>query len=196
VLSLIERLRDRGLDIRHLDLGGGLGVPYKEGDEEPDVSAHIAAICRRTAGLGLELMVEPGRSIVGPAGALVSRVLYRKSTGSKEFIVLDAAMNDLIRPALYKAHHEIVPLRQPDAPQITADIVGPVCESGDFFAQGREVANVLPGDFVALLTAGAYGFTLSSNYNSRPRAAEVLVDQDQWRIVRRRETLDDLIRGE
>lgn len=196
VLQLVEHLRAKGLPIAHLDLGGGLGVPYKQADNEPDVAEHIQAICRRTAGLGLTLMVEPGRSIVGPAGALVSRVLYRKSTGTKEFIVLDAAMNDLIRPALYKAHHEIVPLRQAGTGTVVADIVGPICESGDFFAEGREVANAMPGDFMALLTAGAYGFTLASNYNSRPRAAEVLVDGDTWSVVRQRESLEDLIRGE
>jgi len=122
--------------------------------------------------------------------------LYRKPTASKEFVVVDAAMNDLIRPALYQAHHEIVPLRQSAAPAIVADVVGPVCETGDFFARDREMANVLPGDFVALMTAGAYGFVLSSNYNTRPRAAEVLVDGAEWRVARKREKFADLIAGE
>ncbi|MBM3784201.1 MAG: diaminopimelate decarboxylase [Acidobacteria bacterium] len=194
VLALIARLRARGMGITTLDLGGGLGVPYKPEQREPDVTAHIGSLCARTS--GLTLMTEPGRSIVGPAGALVTRVLYRKSTATKEFVVVDAAMNDLIRPALYQAHHEILPLRQSGAGTVIADVVGPVCETGDFFARDREMANVMPGDFVALATAGAYGFVLASNYNSRPRPAEVLVDGAGWRIVRRRESLVDLIRGE
>ena len=127
---------------------------------------------------------------------LLTRVLYRKSNGPKEFVVVDAAMNDLIRPALYHAHHEIVPVRRNRLPPITADVVGPMCESGDFLARDRRMANVMPGDFLAVSTAGAYGFVLSSNYNSRPRAPEVLVEGAQWRIVRRRETYEDLVRGE
>lgn len=196
MLDLVTRLRAAGVPIRNLDLGGGLGVAYKPEQSEPDVAAHIQAVCRRCEGHDLQLLMEPGRSIVGPAGALVTRVLYRKSTETKEFVVVDAAMNDLIRPALYQAHHEIVPLRQSLPGTIHADVVGPVCESGDFFARDREMANVLPGDFVALCTAGAYGFVLSSNYNSRPRAAEVLVDGASWKVVRKRETFEDLIRGE
>ena len=141
-------------------------------------------------------MMEPGRSIVGPAGALLSRVLYRKSTESKEFVVVDAAMNDLIRPALYQAYHEIVPLRAHMPGTVVADVVGPVCETGDFFASDREMANVLPGDFIALCTAGAYGFVLASNYNTRPRPAEVLVEGASWKFIRARETYEDLVRGE
>jgi diaminopimelate decarboxylase len=196
VLALIGRLREQGVPIRHLDLGGGLGVPYSASQLEPDIEAHIAAVVARCAGHDLRLMMEPGRSIVGPAGVLLSRVLYRKATETKEFIVLDAAMNDLMRPALYQAHHEIVPLRLGVPGVMIADVVGPVCESGDFFARDREMANVLPGDYVALCTAGAYGFVLSSNYNSRPRAAEVLVEGAEWRVIRQRENLEDLIRGE
>jgi diaminopimelate decarboxylase len=196
VLALAARLRAAGIPIQHLDLGGGLGVPYKPGQHEPDVAAHIRAVCERCAGHGLTLMMEPGRSIVGPAGALLSRVLYRKSTETKEFVVVDAAMNDLIRPALYQAHHEIIPLRQHMPGTVKADVVGPVCETGDFFARDREIANVLPGDFLALCTAGAYGFVLASNYNSRPRPAEVLVEGASWRFIRARETFEDLIRGE
>lgn len=196
VLDLVERLRAQGVPIRHLDLGGGLGVPYKPEQEEPDVAAHIRAVCERCAGHDLKLMMEPGRSIVGPAGALLSRVLYRKSTETKEFVVVDAAMNDLIRPALYQAYHEIVPLRHHMPGTVTADVVGPVCETGDFFARDREMANVLPGDFIALCTAGAYGFVLSSNYNSRPRPAEVLVEGASWKFIRTRESLEDLVRGE
>jgi diaminopimelate decarboxylase len=196
VLALVDRLRAKGVPIRHLDLGGGLGVPYKPEQEEPDIAAHIRAACARCAGHDLKLMMEPGRSIVGPAGALLTRVLYRKPTESKEFVVVDAAMNDLIRPALYQAYHEIVPLRAHMPGTFKADVVGPVCETGDFFARDREMANVLPGDFLALCTAGAYGFVLASNYNSRPRPAEVLVEGASWKFIRTRETLEDLVRGE
>lgn len=196
LLALIARLRAAGVPITHLDIGGGLGVPYREGQIEPIVADHLAAVCARCAGLGLTLMTEPGRSIVGPAGVLLTRVLYRKTTETKEFVIVDAAMNDLIRPALYQAHHDIVPLRKSFPGTFVADVVGPVCESGDFFARDREMAQCLPGDFLALVTAGAYGFVLSSNYNTRPRAAEVLVDGANWRVVRRRETYEDLIRGE
>ena len=196
VLALVGRLRARGVPIRHLDLGGGLGVPYKPDQTEPNVTAHVQDVCARCAGHDLKLMMEPGRSIVGPAGALLSRVLYRKSTESKEFVVVDAAMNDLIRPALYQAFHEIVPLRAHMPGTVVADVVGPVCETGDFFARDREMANVLPGDFIALCTAGAYGFVLASNYNTRPRPAEVLVEGASWKFIRTRETYEDLVRGE
>jgi diaminopimelate decarboxylase len=141
-------------------------------------------------------MIEPGRSIVGQAGVLVTRVLYRKSSGSKEFIVVDAAMNDLIRPALYGAYHEILPLRENPQRTLCADVVGPVCETGDFLARDRELPQVFPGDLLAVCTAGAYGFCQASNYNARPRPVEVLVEDRSWRIIRRRETYDDLIRGE
>ena len=196
VLSLVDRLRASGVPIRHLDLGGGVGVPYRPDQVEPDVTAHVQAVCARCAGHNLKLMMEPGRSIVGPAGVLLSRVLYRKSTDAKEFVVVDAAMNDLIRPALYQAYHEIVPLRNHMPGTVTADVVGPVCETGDFFARDRQMANVLPGDLVALCTAGAYGFVLASNYNSRPRPAEVLVEGASWKFIRARESMEDLVRGE
>lgn len=196
LLELIDRLRANHIPIQHLDIGGGLGVPYNSTQIEPLVADHIKAVCARCEGKGLTLMTEPGRSIVGPAGVLVTRVLYRKQTESKEFVVVDAAMNDLIRPALYQAHHEITPLRKSMAGTFVADVVGPVCESGDFFARDREMSQCLPGDFLALLTAGAYGFVLASNYNTRPRPAEILVDGATWRNIRKRETLEDLIRGE
>ena len=176
--------------------GGGLGVPYKPDQVEPDVAAHVRDVCQRCAGHDLKLMMEPGRSIVGPAGALLTRVLYRKTTDSKEFVIVDAAMNDLIRPSLYQAFHEIVPLRAHMPGTLKADVVGPVCETGDFFARDREMANVLPGDFLALCTAGAYGFVLASNYNTRPRPAEVLVEGASWKFIRPRETYEDLVRGE
>jgi diaminopimelate decarboxylase len=150
----------------------------------------------RVMASGLAVTIEPGRSIVGAAGILLTRVLYRKRNGDKEFMVVDAAMNDLIRPSLYRAHHEILPLRRNSLPPATVDVVGPVCETGDFLARDREMANAMPGDTLAVCTAGAYGFVLSSNYNSRPRVPEVLVTGDSWRIVRERESYADLVRGE
>ena len=196
VLQLIERLRAKGFDIRHADLGGGLGVQYKPEEAAPDIGAFVAALCARVAGKGLHAMIEPGRSITSDAGVLLTRVLYRKNTGGKEFVIVDAAMTDLIRPALYNAHHEILPLRDSGRIKIVADVVGPVCETGDFLARGRELAEVFPGDLLAVCTAGAYGFVQASNYNARPRAAEILVENGAWRGVRRRETYEDLIRGE
>ncbi|MBI1787301.1 MAG: diaminopimelate decarboxylase [Acidobacteria bacterium] len=196
VLRLAEELRAAGLAIRHVDFGGGLGVAYKAGDETPQIREFVAALKRKVEGRDLAVMVEPGRSIVGPAGVLLTRVLYRKKTGSKEFVVVDAAMNDLLRPSLYKAHHEIIPLRQSGHGTIVADVVGPVCETGDFLARDREVANVAPGDLLAVCTAGAYGFVLASNYNSRTRPPEALVDGADWRLIRARESYDDLVHGE
>ena len=153
-------------------------------------------MCRRVEGHDLEVLIEPGRSIVAEAGVLLTRVLYRKTNGDREFVIVDAGMNDLIRPALYHAHHEIIPLRENQAGSITADVVGPVCESGDFLARGREIANVLPGDLLSVCTAGAYGFVAASNYNARPRPPEILVEGSRYRVVRQRETFEDLIRGE
>jgi len=196
VLALIDRLRMKGFDIRHADLGGGLGVAYKPEDSTPDICGFIGQVCERLKGRGLHAMIEPGRSIVGPAGVLLSRVLYRKTTGDKNFVIVDAAMNDLIRPALYGAYHEILPLRETNAPKSVVDVVGPVCETGDFLAKDRELPEVMPGDIVAICTAGAYGFVQSSNYNARPRAAEVLVEENSWRVVRKRESYEDLVREE
>jgi diaminopimelate decarboxylase len=196
VLALVERLRAAGLEIRTLDLGGGLGVGYEPGDEAPSIADYGRLVGERLAGRGLHLMIEPGRSIVGQAGVLLTRVVYRKPSEKKIFVIVDAAMNDLIRPALYQAHHEILPVTEAARPTIVADVVGPVCESADFLARGRAMADVEPGDLLAVATAGAYGFVQASNYNSRPRAAEVLVEGAKWRIVRDRETHADLIRGE
>jgi diaminopimelate decarboxylase len=196
VLDLISRLREKGFDIRHADLGGGLGVGYKDGESTPDIAEFVAKLRERVAGRGLHVMIEPGRSIVAEAGVLLARVLYRKTTGGKEFVIIDAAMNDLIRPALYGAHHEIIPVLDRGLEKIRADVVGPVCESGDFLARDREIAQVLPGDLVAIRSAGAYGFVQSSNYNSRPRAAEVMVEGSSWRVARQRESYEDLVRGE
>jgi diaminopimelate decarboxylase len=196
VLTLASALRAQGHPIRHIDLGGGLGVAYHAGEEAPKIREFVACLRSRVKASGLSVMVEPGRSIVGPAGVLLTRVLYRKKNGEKEFMVVDAAMNDLIRPSLYKAHHEILPLRRNGLPLVKADVVGPVCETGDFLARDREMANAMPGDYLAVCTAGAYGFVQSSNYNSRPRAPEVMVEGASWRVVRERETYADLVRGE
>jgi diaminopimelate decarboxylase len=196
MIALVERLRARGLPIRTLDLGGGLGVAYQSGDRTPSICDFIQAMCGRTAGHDLEILIEPGRSIVAEAGLLLTRVLYRKSNGDRQFVIVDAAMNDLIRPALYRSHHEIVPLRKNQGDTITADVVGPVCESGDFLARARAMPNVLPGDLLAVCTAGAYGFVAASNYNSRLRPPEILVEGDRYRVIRKREQYDDLIRGE
>jgi diaminopimelate decarboxylase len=196
LLALARELRAAGLPIRHVDLGGGLGVGYHEGEKSPQIGAFVETLSSRLQDSGFTAIVEPGRSIVGAAGVLLTRVLYRKRNGEKEFLVVDAAMNDLIRPALYRAHHEIVPLRKNALPPVVVDVVGPVCETGDFLARDRSMANAMPGDFLAVATAGAYGFVQSSNYNSRPRAPEVLVEGDTWRVIRQRESYQDLVRGE
>jgi diaminopimelate decarboxylase len=201
MIALVKRLRARGIPIRTLDLGGGLGVAYKPGDQALPICEFIQAMCQRTAGHALEILIEPGRSIVAEAGLLLTRVLYRKTNGDRQFVIVDAAMNDLIRPALYQSYHAIVPLRQINVSEnqsgtITADVVGPVCESGDFLARDREMANVMPGDLLAVCTAGAYGFVAASNYNGRPRPPEILVEGDRFRVVRKREKYEDLIRGE
>ncbi len=196
MIALVDRLRAGGIPIGTLDLGGGLGVAYKPGDPTPPIAEFIQSMCAKVDGRGLRIFIEPGRSIVGEAGALLSRVLYRKANGKKEFVIVDAGMNDLIRPTLYQAYHEIVPLRNNHVGTLVADVVGPVCETGDFLARDREIANVMPGDLVAIRTAGAYGFVAASNYNSRPRPAEVLVEGGQWRVIRKRESMEDLVRGE
>jgi diaminopimelate decarboxylase len=197
VLDLITRLRAKGFPITHADLGGGLGIAYKRDEVAPPIAEFALALREKIAGQNLHLFLEPGRSIVGDAGILLTRVLYRKKGGDKEFVVVDAAMNDLIRPALYGAHHEILPLRAAIGPcSLRADVVGPVCESADFLAQDRQLPEVFPGDLLAICTAGAYGFVQASNYNARPRPAEVLIENGLWRTVRTRETLDDLIHGE
>jgi diaminopimelate decarboxylase len=195
-LALAAVLKGEGHPIRHLDLGGGLGIAYREDEEAPPIREFVAGLRSRLRESGLAIIIEPGRSITGPAGVLLTRVLYRKTNGPKEFVVVDAAMNDLLRPSLYRAHHDIVPVRKNTLPPVTADVVGPVCESGDFLARDREMVNAMPGDYLAVRVAGAYGFVLSSNYNSRPRAPEVLVDGSSWRVVRQRETYEDLVRGE
>jgi len=196
LLDLVETLRQAGISIRHLDLGGGLAVAYRPEETTPRIDEYMPAVLNKLQGRNLHLRVEPGRSIVAAAGILLTRVLYRKRTGEKEFLIVDAAMNDLIRPALYESYHDIVPVKQTRGPLVTADVVGPVCETGDFLARGRQIPQTAPGDLLALLAAGAYGFVLSSNYNARPRAAEVLVEGDCFTVIRDRETCPDLVRGE
>jgi diaminopimelate decarboxylase len=195
--TLVQRLREQGLPIEYLDLGGGLGVPYGLNDRAANIPAYIERLRSVVEPLDLTIMLEPGRSIVAQAGILLTTVLLVKKNGNKRFVIVDAAMNDLIRPALYQAYHEIVPvLRNPAAEPVVADVVGPVCETGDFFARDRELPSVGPGDVLAICTAGAYGFVQSSNYNSRPRACELLIDASDVHLARQRETYKDLIRGE
>jgi diaminopimelate decarboxylase len=208
VLSLVRELTGDGLNISFVDAGGGLGIHYQNAKQSEEsmaefqrsVKAYAAALMKPLRGTGLHLLLEPGRSIVAAAGALLTRTLYAKENGGKQFLVVDAAMNDLVRPSLYGAHHEIVPATphksSADAISGVMDIVGPICETGDFFAREREMPPVAPGDLLAILDAGAYGMSLSSNYNTRGRAAEVLVEGKKARLVRRRETFEDMIRSE
>jgi diaminopimelate decarboxylase len=192
---LVGYLRKEGANIRYLDLGGGLGIQYKD-EEPPRPEEYAAALIQGLEGLDVTLILEPGRVIVGNAGILVTEVLYLKETEEKKFVVVDGGMNDLIRPALYGSYQAIRPVLDKKAGTIVADVVGPICESGDFFAKDREIPRPEPGDLLAVMSAGAYGFTMASNYNSHPRPPEVLVDGDKFYVVRQRETLDDLIRGE
>jgi len=190
--ALWEELTSLGFELKYLDLGGGVGIPYE--DEEPiSVEAYAQALIEEIKPLGCTLILEPGRVIVGNAGILITRVLYRKTTGEKKFIIVDAGMNDLIRPALYQAYHKIQPVRLTQAEEEVVDVVGPICESGDFFARERRLPRLERGDLLAIMSAGAYGFVMSSNYNSRCRIPEVLVDGETYYLVRRRETIEDLI---
>jgi diaminopimelate decarboxylase len=198
VADLIRDLRDQGHDIHYIDAGGGLGISYEgaQGNFEKQIAAYAKAVLTPLRGLKLHLLLEPGRSIVGPAGVLLTRVLYRKTNNRKRFLIVDAAMNDLVRPSLYGAYHEIVPVsRKSPATEIT-DVVGPICETGDFFARDRKLPLVDEGDLLAILDVGAYGAVLGSNYNTRGRAAEVLVDGKRAKVIRRRESLDDQLRTE
>ena len=194
--DFVTTLRADGHTISHIDLGGGLGIPYREDNEPPpDPDAYAAIVKNATKNLGCKLIFEPGRLIVGNAGILVTRVLYVKHGEGKTFVIVDAGMNDLIRPTLYDAHHDIRPVRQalPGAPRITADVVGPVCESGDFLALDRSMVAPRAGDLLAVMTAGAYGATQSGTYNSRPLIPEVLVRKDEWALVRPRIGAEELI---
>lgn len=194
--DLVRRLRAQGLELGMLDLGGGLGITYNQ--ETPPAPDEYAAALRENVGrLGLKLILEPGRVLVGNAGILLTKVLYTKQTPAKRFFIVDAAMNDLVRPSFYDSFHGIWPVAQ-DATrdEVVADVVGPICETGDFLARDRAMRAAQPGELLAVMSAGAYGYAMSSNYNSRPRAAEVLVHGDRWAVVHRRETYEDLVQGE
>jgi len=195
VRAFVERLDRAGARIRYVDLGGGLGIQYDD-EAPPHPRDYARALTQGLRGCDVTLVLEPGRSLSGNAGILVTRVLYLKRTESKEFVVVDGAMNDLIRPSLYDAYQAIQPVVRRDGDTVIADIVGPVCESGDFFARDRRIEAPRQGDLLALMSCGAYGFTMASNYNTRPRAAEVLVDGDRFFVVRERETIEDLFARE
>jgi diaminopimelate decarboxylase len=199
--NLVRSLRKDGHDIRYVDAGGGLGIPYMTQDREnfpARVKSYASAVLKPLQRLGVHVLLEPGRAIIGPAGVLLTRVTYRKHNNGKQFLILDAAMNDLMRPSLYGAHHEIVPveLKSTSNREQKVDIFGPVCETGDFFARNRDLPEVSEGELLAILDAGAYGMVLTSNYNTRPRAAEVLVDGQRHKLIRKRETIHDLLAPE
>ena len=193
--QLVENLRKEGMEIQYLDLGGGLGITYED-EEPPHPVEYASTILEEIRGFGCTLILEPGRVIVGNAGVLVSKVLYTKENEEKRFVIVDAGMNDLIRPSYYGSYHQILPVKEETREEIVADVVGPICESSDFLAKGRKIPNLRAGELIAVMSAGAYGFSMSTNYNSRPRIAEVLVRDDQMFVIRRREGYEDLIRGE
>jgi len=194
--GFVKELRAAGIEIKFINIGGGLGITYK--DEVPPLPKELAAHLRPIfKDCGCTIVMEPGRAIVGNAGVLVTGALYHKESGNKKFLIVDAGMNDLIRPSLYEAYHDIRPVvQQADAATVSVDVVGPICESGDFLAKDREMPEVKQGELLAVMGAGAYGFSMSSNYNSRPRVAEVLVKGGEFFVVRERETYNDLVRGE
>jgi diaminopimelate decarboxylase len=193
--ELAERFVAAGARLRYVDIGGGLPVAYHEGDPEPDLDAFAAVIAPVVQRMNAELIVEPGRYFAAASGVLLARVLYRKRSGGKDYVIADAGMTELLRPSHYDAYHLIESV-QPSAGRVVVDVVGPVCESGDFLAQNREMDDVTPGDLLAIHTAGAYGYVMSSNYNARPKAAEVMVDGARFAIVTARESYDDLVRLE
>ncbi|MDA8168700.1 MAG: diaminopimelate decarboxylase [Nitrospiraceae bacterium] len=198
VLALIDALRQSGMELKYLDMGGGLGIRYSEEDNPPEpkeLAARLLPLLGKS-NRDLTVVIEPGRSIVGNAGVLVTKCLYVKKTPKKKFLIVDAGMNDLIRPSLYGAWHEILPVRKSRRAREKADVVGPICESGDFLARGRELPAINQGEYLAVMSAGAYGFSMGSSYNSRPRPAEVLVDGAKHTLIRRRETYADLVKGE
>lgn len=196
LIALADDLSASGIKIEYIDIGGGLGISYTR-DEKPPKPAEYAAVIKSVlAGKPYKLVLEPGRSLIGNAGLLLTKVIYLKDGTAKKFVIVDAAMNDLIRPAFYDSYHEILTVKKSDEPQGAVDVVGPICESGDFLAKDRPFPAVGSGDLLAVLSAGAYGFVMSSNYNTRPRAPEVLVNGDSFTIVRKRETYDDLLKAE
>ena len=193
--ELVRHIRKEGISVRYLDLGGGLGITYDR-ETPPQPSEYARAIIEASRDLDCTFIFEPGRVIVGNAGILVTRVLYTKENEGKRFLIVDAGMNDLVRPSLYGSYHQILPLIQRNREEIVADVVGPICESGDFLAKDRRIPALDRGETLAVMSAGAYGFAMSSNYNSRPRAPEILVRDDRWYVIRQRESYEDLIHGE
>ncbi|MFZ2087650.1 MAG: diaminopimelate decarboxylase [Desulfobaccales bacterium] len=193
--ELVEELNRRGIRIRYLDLGGGLGITYDQ-ETPPHPKDYGQAVIKELKGLDVTLILEPGRVIVGNAGILVTRVFYTKDTEAKHFIVVDAGMNDLARPSLYGSYHALWPVVQAPRKEVTASLVGPICESGDFLAKDRPMPDFQPGELVAVMSAGAYGFSMSSNYNTRPRVAEILVKDHEFYVIRKRESFAQLVRGE
>jgi diaminopimelate decarboxylase len=192
---LVARLKERGIGVQYLDLGGGLGIPYHE-EEPPHPREYAHAVVEELRDLPCTLILEPGRVIVGNAGVLLTQVLYTKKTEAKEFIIVDAGMNDLVRPSLYGSYHSIQPFERRQRESRVVDVVGPICESSDFIARDRVLPEMRPGEFMAVMSAGAYGFSMSSNYNMRGRAAEALVNGSRFHVARERESWADLIRGE
>jgi diaminopimelate decarboxylase len=193
--GLVEELKRRGFDIKHFNIGGGLGIRYKD-EEAPTPKELVDAVRPTLEATGTRILCEMGRYIAGGAGTLLTRVVYRKKSGGKDFLVADAGMNDLLRPSLYDAHHEVRSVKEDAQKVANADLVGPVCESGDYLARDRELPDAREGDVLAVMSAGAYGFSMASNYNSRPRPAEVFVRGDRWAVVRERESHADLVKGE
>jgi len=196
LVNLAEALKGEGINIQYIDIGGGLGIRYKKEDVPPHPKDYANLIIKEVGGTNYKLLLEPGRWLVGNAGALLTTVLYTKEGTTKKFVIVDAAMNDLIRPAFYDSYHEIVPADRGMGKDETVDIVGPVCESGDFLAKDRKLPRVAKDDLLVVLSTGAYGFVMSSNYNTRPRVPEVMVKGREFFVVRERETYEDLIRGE
>lgn len=195
ILALIDQLAAEGIAIHHIDLGGGLGIQYSQDQVQPTVAAYLNPLLDKLAGRGLQVVLEPGRRLVGNAGLLLTRVEYLKHGETKDFAIIDAAMNDLLRPALYEAWHDILPVAPRPGPARAYDVVGPVCESGDFLGQARPLT-IEPGDLLAVMSAGAYGMVMASNYNTRPRAVEVMVDGAAVHVIRQRETVEQLYAGE
>ncbi len=195
VSGLVSHLRKRGFTIRRLDIGGGLGIPYKD-EVPPEPRQYGKVLFSALKDLGCQVLFEPGRVLVGNAGILMTRVLYRKGSAKKRFVVVDGAMNDLIRPALYESFHQIWPVKKRRVKNEKVDVVGPICESGDFFATNRSLPVIQRGELLAVMSAGAYGFAMASNYNSRPKAAEVFVSGSEWHVIRKREEVKDLLHGE
>ncbi len=194
-VELVFRLKKIGIELKHIDIGGGLGIKYRPDDRPPEPEDLAQAVIPLVKEIGLKLLVEPGRSLIGEAGALISQVIFLKDKGKKHFIIIDSGMNDLLRPAVYNAYHHILPVIK-SGKKVVADIVGPICETGDFFAVDREIDDLQRGDYLAVMSAGAYGFSMSSNYNTRPRAAEVLVDGNEYFVIRERESYDYIIEPE